>query len=72
MKTGAIITAAGIPVNMSDLDPTVMMGDTSVIKKIIITLQKSDVQPIVAVTGYKADILEKQVAHMGVIFLRDH
>ncbi len=71
MKTGAIIAAAGIPANMPDYDPTIMIGDTSVIKKIIITLQKSDVKPIVIVTGHKADILEKHAARMGVIFLRN-
>ena len=71
MKTGAIITAAGIPANMPDFDPTILMGDTSVIKKIIITLQKSDVEPIVVVTGHKADVLEKHAARMGVIFLRN-
>lgn len=72
MKTGAIITAAGIPVNLPGYDPTIMMGDTSVIKKIIITLQKSDVEPVVVATGYKADILEKHAARMGAIFLRNN
>lgn len=71
MRTGAIITAAGIPANMPDYNPTIRMGDTSVIKKIIITLQKSDIEPIVVITGHKADILEKHVANMGVIFLRN-
>jgi len=72
MKRGAIITAAGIPANMPDFDPTTQMGDTSVIKKIIITLQKSDVEPIVVVTGHKAEALEKHTAKMGVVFLRDN
>ena len=71
MKTGAVIAAAGIPVNMPDFDPTIMLGDTSVIKKIIITLQKAGVDPIVVVTGYKAEVLEKHVAQMGVVFLRN-
>lgn len=71
MKTGAIITAAGMPVHLPDYDPTIKMGDTSVIKKIIITLQKADVKPIVVVTGYKAQNVEKHLAHMGVVFLRN-
>jgi molybdate transport repressor ModE-like protein len=71
MKTGAVILAAGIPSNITDYDPTIKMGDTSAIKKIIITLQKSDVEPIVVVTGYRADILEKHAARMGVAFLRN-
>lgn len=71
MKTGAVIAAAGIPLNMPDFDPTIMMGDTSVIKKIIITLQKAGVDPIVIITGYKAEIIEKHVARMGVVFLRN-
>ena len=71
MKTGAVIAAAGIPLSMPDFDPTIMLGDTSVIKKIVITLQKAGVDPIVIVTGYKAALLEKHVARMGVVFLRN-
>lgn len=71
MKTGAIIAASGIPPNMPDFDPTIMLGDTSVIKRIIITLQKADIEPIVVVTGYKAEIIEKHIARMGVVFLRN-
>lgn len=71
MKTGAVILAAGMPANMTDYDPTIKMGDTSAIKKIIITLQKSNVEPIAVVTGYRADILEKHAARMGVVFLRN-
>ncbi len=71
MKTGAIIAAAGIPVNMPDFDPTLMMGDTSIIKKIIITLQQSNVEPIVVVTGHNAQNIEKHLARMGVVFLRN-
>ncbi|WP_320129219.1 NTP transferase domain-containing protein [uncultured Sphaerochaeta sp.] len=71
MKTGAIITAAGMPAHMPDYDPTIRMGDTSVIKKIIITLKKAGVEPIVIVTGYRAQNVEKHLAHMGVVFLRN-
>lgn len=71
MKTGAIIAAAGIPLSMPDFDPTIMLGDTSIIKKIIITLQQAEVDPIVIVTGYRAELLEKHVSRMGVSFLRN-
>ena len=58
MKTGAVIAASGIPQNMPDFDPTIMAGDTSVIKKIVITLQRTGVDPIIVVTGHKADLVE--------------
>jgi molybdate transport repressor ModE-like protein len=71
MKTGAIITAGGKPENVPDYDLTFIMGETSAIKKIIITLQKAKIEPIVIVTGYKADEIEKHAAGMGAIFLRN-
>lgn len=71
MKIGAIITAGGIPASMSEYDPTIMMGETSAIKRIIITLQKARIEPIVAVTGHNAEAVEKHVSGMGVIFLRN-
>jgi len=71
MKIGAIITAAGFPAHIPNYDPTAKIGDTSIIKKIIITLQKAGVDIIVAVTGYKAQNVEKHLAHMGVVFLRN-
>jgi molybdate transport repressor ModE-like protein len=71
MKTGAIIAAAGIPSNMPGFDPTIAMGDTSIIKKIVITLQHAGIEPIVVVTGHKAQTIEKHLARMGVVFLRN-
>lgn len=71
MKIGAVIAAGGIPLSNPDYDPMILMGETTAIKKIIITLQKAKIEPIVAVTGYKAEEIEKHVAGMGVIFLRN-
>ena len=71
MKTGAIIAAGGKSINVPGFDPTFMMGETSAIKKIIITLQKAKIGPIVIVTGHKAEEIEKHAAGMGVIFLRN-
>jgi molybdate transport repressor ModE-like protein len=71
MKTGAIIAAGGKPVKVPGFDPTFMMGETSALKKIIITLQKAKIGPIVIVTGYKAEEIEKHVSGMGVTFLRN-
>ena len=71
MKTGAVITASGVPSSLPDFDPTVMIGDTSIIKKIIITLQNAGVDPITVVTGHNAQNIEKHLSKMGVVFLRN-
>jgi molybdate transport repressor ModE-like protein len=71
MKTGAIIAAGGVPLKNIDYDPTILIGETSAIRKIIITLQKARVEPVVTVTGHKAEELEKHLAGMGVNFLRN-
>lgn len=71
MKTGAVIAASGIHLNIPDFDPTLRMGDTSIIKKMIITLQHAGVDPIVVITGHNAQNIEKHLAKMSVVFLRN-
>lgn len=41
------------------------------IQKEIDTLRRAGITPIVVVTGYQADILEKHIAHRGAVFVRN-
>ena len=70
-KTGAIILAAGLSSRMEEFKPMLPLGKTSVILRIIDTIKAAGADPIVAVTGYKGDILEKHISHEGVIFVRN-
>lgn len=71
MQTGAIISAAGHRSSNAVFQPMLPIGDTTVIKRIIITLQRAGISPIVVVTGDCAEELEKHISKMRVICLRN-
>lgn len=70
-NTGAVITAAGMSSRMGDFKPMLKMGALSVASRIIANFQQAGVFPIVLVTGYRADELEKHVSGQGVICVRN-
>lgn len=70
-NTGAVVTAAGMSSRMGDFKPMLKMGSLSVALRIIANFQQAGVFPIVLVTGYRADELEKHVAGQGVICVRN-
>lgn len=68
-KTGAIILADQ-PSGRVEIDifkPMAHLAGTSVIKKAITTLRQVGVTPIVIVTGYQSEVLEKHISHHGTI-----
>lgn len=71
MKTGAVIAAAGHRTAGSAFRPMLPVGDSTVIRRIIISLKQAGVSPIVVVTGERGDELEKHIAKLGVICLRN-
>ena len=62
MKTGAVIIAAGHKSTISRFQPMLPVGDSTVIRRIIITLKRAGIDPVVVVTGQKADEVEKHIA----------
>lgn len=70
MKTGALIIAIKASEQLEEISPLLTIGDTSIIKKVIVTLQQQKIDPIVVVTGEQGDNLEKHISKRGVIFLR--
>lgn len=70
MITGAVISATGHKSSFSGFQPMLPVGNTTVIKRIIITLQRVGIKPIVVITGEQGNELEKHIAKMGVICLR--
>ena len=70
-KTGAVIVAAGMSSRMGDFKPLLKMGTISIVKRIIANFQQADVFPIVLVTGFRAAELEKHIAKLGVICVRN-
>ena len=71
MRTGALITAAGMSSRMGDFKPMLEIGNISVAKRIIATLQQCGIDKIAVVTGYNAQVLERHLAGNGIVFLRN-
>ncbi len=72
MKTGAVIVAAGMSSRMGGFKPLIKVGAISMIKRIIANFQQAGIFPIVLVTGYRSDELEKHVSKTGVICVRNN
>ena len=71
MRTGAVVVAAGHKSSVSSFSPMLPIGDSTVIRRIIITLKRAGIEPVVVVTGQKADEVEKHIAGLRVICLRN-
>ena len=71
LRTGAVIVAEGHKSKNSVFKPLLTVGDSTAIRRIIITLKRAVVSPIVVVTGDKADELEKHISNLQVICLRN-
>ena len=71
MRTGAVVVAAGHKSSVSSFWPMLPIGDSTVIRRIIITLKRSGIDPVVVVTGKQGDEVEKHIAGLRVICLRN-
>lgn len=71
MKIGAVVVAAGLSTRMNGFKPMLKLSGTTIIKKTVDTLQQAGASPVVVVTGYRGELLERHLAHMGVICLKN-
>ena len=71
MRTGAVITAAGMSSRMGDFKPLLNIGSMTIVKRIVATLKQAGTDNIVMVTGYNAEALEHHLAGSGIVFLRN-
>ena len=70
MTTGAVILAAGHKSSTTSFQPMLPVGDTTAVKRIIITLQRAGVEPVVVITGDRGEELEKHISKMRVVCLK--
>jgi molybdenum cofactor cytidylyltransferase len=71
MITGAVVTAAGMSSRMGDFKPMMNIGSITIAQRVIATLKQAGAEIVVVVTGFRADDIERHLAHCGVIFLRN-
>ena len=70
-KTGAVLVAAGLSSRMKDFKPMLPFGGSTVSRHMVSLLKDMDVDPVVVVTGYRAEQLESHLSHAGVRFVRN-
>lgn len=70
-KTGAVVTAAGLSSRMGEFKPLLPFGDMTIAEHVVSLLRQASADPIVMVTGYRADELEARLAGSGVRFVRN-
>jgi len=71
LKVAGLIVAAGLSSRMNDFKPMMKIGDKSIIKRVILTFKKAKLDPIVVVTGFKAEELENHLSDMQVTCIRN-
>ena len=71
MRTGAVIAAAGLSSRMGAFKPMLEIGDTTAVRRIIAVLRSVGADPVVLVTGHRAEALEAHVADLDVICVRN-
>lgn len=72
MTIGAIILAAGNSCIANEFKPMMEVAGTSMIKREISTLREVGISPIVVITGYNGEELEKHLVHRKVKFIRNY
>lgn len=71
MRTGAVIAAAGLSSRRGVFKPLMKMGSITVIERLIQMLEQAGCNPIIVVSGYQAEELEKHIARYNVICIRN-
>lgn len=66
-SVGAVIAAA----SQKDAVPLLKIGNISIIRRIVLTLQQVGVFPIVVVTGTEEQEVTRQIAPLGVVFIKN-
>ncbi len=69
VKTAGVISAAKKIIRKEQTDSLLQIGSISAIKRIVLTFQVAGIDPIVVITGYHSDIIERELCDYGVIFL---
>lgn len=70
-KVGGIIAAAGKRNSDRLFEPLKELGNISVVRRLVVTLQCAGIEPIVVITGHQAEEVERHLADYGVVFLRN-
>ncbi len=68
-KIAGVISAARKLIRSKQTDSLLQIGSISAIKRIVLTFQVAGIDPVVVITGYDSDVIERELSDHGVIFL---
>ena len=71
VQIGAVIVAAGMSSRMGDFKPMLNIGSISIAQRLVATFHQAGVAKIAVVTGYNAQLLERHLSNLGLVFLRN-
>ena len=70
-QTGAVLLAAGLSSRMGAFKPMLPFGGDTISRQVVSTLLQLGVDPVVVVTGFRANELEEHLRPLGVRFVRN-
>lgn len=70
-KTGAVLVAAGLSSRMHDFKPLLPYGNSTISLHNVTMLKKMGLDPIIVITGFRADDLESHLFLTGVRFAKN-
>lgn len=70
-STGAVLAAAGLSSRMGDLKLLLPFGDSTIAFHITSMLRRLGADPVIVVTGYRAEELEDHLKGTGACFVRN-
>ncbi len=70
-KTGAVLVAAGLSSRMQEFKPMLPYEDSTIAIHMVEMLLRLQLDPVVVVTGFRAEELEKHLFHTGVRFVKN-
>lgn len=70
-KLAAVVIAAGVSSRMGGFKPLLDIDGKSMIRRVVSYMCASGADPVIAVTGYRAEDIEKHLADTDVLFVRN-
>ena len=70
-RMGAVIAAAGLSSRMEKFKPLLPFENTTIAEHIVMMLKQIGADPIVMVTGYRAEELEEHLKETGICFVKN-
>lgn len=70
-QTGAVLLAAGLSSRMGAFKPMLPFGEDTISRHVVSMIKQLGVDPVVVVTGFKADELEEHLRPLGARFVRN-